>query len=260
MKKKQLLFAFGIIFTVSALLYTIFTINKVSNLPKKEVHQKTKSTFATFLQNKEWCRVSDTRGGRDYDSMSFTENSEFYYNCLCGEPVGNSDLYDSYELDIENKKIKLSGSKESTIDILSHNKYHILIRYEDKILDFMTMEMYDSVPEMYAECTNYFEDYSACHSFAEYKDNTLTIAPPNYDGETHQNEILEKVKVVENVKFESVSAIFTEADCSTKVTYEKIPPKEAIEHINTNGSFGFIWYNDKLEVTKIVFYGTTEIQ
>ena len=49
-------------------------------------------------------------GGGDTEHISFREDGSYAYYCLCGNPVGNSDSYDSYVYDKETNTIKLINS------------------------------------------------------------------------------------------------------------------------------------------------------
>ncbi len=68
-----------------------------------------------FLTSAECWRFYDEVTGES-EKMSFREALSFYWGCQCGEPIGDSDLYELYDHDKGTQIIKLTRcarSKES---------------------------------------------------------------------------------------------------------------------------------------------------
>ena len=63
-------------------------------------------------------------GGGDTEHISFREDGSYGYYCLCGNPVGNSDLYDMYAYDKETNTIKVYASYDK-------KEYEFSLIFED---------------------------------------------------------------------------------------------------------------------------------
>ena len=65
------------------------------------------SASADFT-DKEWLFYDEV--STEHLCLNFGNDGYYSYHCQCGEPVGDSDLYDTYEYDEETNLITLSSS------------------------------------------------------------------------------------------------------------------------------------------------------
>ena len=82
-------------------------------------------------------------GGGDTEHISFREDGSYAYYCLCGNPVGNSDLYDSYVYDKETNTIKLInsyGGKSELIKIKEVSELKLVLDFDGKEKTFYSVE------------------------------------------------------------------------------------------------------------------------
>lgn len=82
-------------------------------------------------------------GGGDTERIYFSEDGSYGYYCLCGNPVGNSDLYDSYVYDKETNTIKLInsyGGKSELIKIKEVSELKLVLDFDGKEKTFYSIE------------------------------------------------------------------------------------------------------------------------
>ena len=82
-------------------------------------------------------------GGGDTEHISFREDGSYAYYCLCGNPVGNSDSYDSYVYDKETNTIKLInsyGGKSELIKIKEVDKLKLVLDFDGTEKTFYSKE------------------------------------------------------------------------------------------------------------------------
>lgn len=82
-------------------------------------------------------------GGGDTERIYFSEDGSYGYYCLCGNPVGNSDLYDSYVYDKETNTIKLInsyGGKSELIKIKEVSELKLVLDFDGKEKTFYSTE------------------------------------------------------------------------------------------------------------------------
>ncbi|WP_426348919.1 hypothetical protein ACPWSR_14375 [Alloiococcus sp. CFN-8] len=239
---------------VLSMSLTIFTVVLVSMffIIKAKFHE------IEFLTDASWVRYDDNIG--ENINISFHENGEYFYNCDCGEPVGDSDIYDSYSYEPENYIITLSGpdGETSKIEVLYYDDNYLCLLFEEGTVTFKN-EKASIDDEILSSAREYVgEEGKPFLSVLGFENGMVTLAPHNYDKDAADSfaEHIFEVKGSEDISFSSVS-ITIEGD------------KEAIEFIKlteddyTNiGEFynvGYIEFNNKGEVGSVVFYGTTEI-
>ena len=118
--------------------------------------------------------------------LNLGSDNSFSYHCQCGEPVGDSDLYDKYEYNADTEIITLSGDDNEAakkIKILGYNEYHLMLEIDNEIKDFVLEEM-DTASNFYAfEGEGYFSGYESRCTVVEIADGKIVYGPVNYDPE-----------------------------------------------------------------------------
>lgn len=215
---------------------------------------QTKGTYPDFLTEKDWIYENMICTQR----MWFGAEGEFYYSEACGNPVGDSDLYETYSCNEETDIITLYGCdasvKDKQMEVLRYDEHSLMLKMEDGIIEFYYDE---SVPILDSSYSGYVEGYSAYSSIVEINGDTMTIGPSGYDADSYSKDVLREVKLAEDVTY-------FELYIETRVTDEKetrddtyIEMSEADVEALLDGTLGigFIWYNEDLEIEKILFYG-----
>lgn len=105
---------------------------------KKEA-DKYNDKLSELITKNNWERA----GGGDTERIYFSEDGSYGYYCLCGNPVGNSDLYDSYVYDKETNTIKLInsyGGKSELIKIKEVSELKLVLDFDGKEKTFYSIE------------------------------------------------------------------------------------------------------------------------
>lgn len=218
-----------------------------------------------LLQNAEWEHYNSVTG--EMEIISFSKKKEFSYHCVCGEPVGDSDVYDKYSYTKEGNIIIKSLSDKKTIDVLHIDEICLLIKMDGKVIEFFNSDKVKSRWEhgslYYCDkCTEYIKGCSGYDSVVEISMDEIVLAPEDYgtDGKEYA-DFLRTVQLAEDVEFYKLDVdmvkdendVFKSHDC----TYEEIS-KESLADMNTkSGMEAFIWYNDNAQISKVVFYEET---
>ena len=83
-------------------------------------------------------------GGGDTEHIYFSEDGSYGYYCLCGNPVGNSDSYDSYVYDKETNTIKVyseyNKKEYELIKIKKVDKVKLVLDFDGKEKTFYSKE------------------------------------------------------------------------------------------------------------------------
>lgn len=120
--------------------------------------KKKEGSYPDFLINHDW----------EYNTLSCTEILHFYedggfsYYEACGNPVGNSDCYETYSYDEATGIVTAYGYDDSVEDmeivVLRYTKDSLLVSIEGAIKEFYT---YSDVPSVNGDMYDKVEGYSA---------------------------------------------------------------------------------------------------
>jgi len=217
---------------------------------------KSNTEFLTNVTN--WYHYNEITG--EVEKMKFSEDGTFFWGCACGEPVGDSDLYELFEYNEKLKTIRLYNNYdncETKIELINFSANHLLLKIDGKITVFINEENNLDVSE------EYIKDYNTYGFITEGNSEELILGPFNYDGDIeYPKNAFHKYKLVDDVEFYDLQ-IKKHINVTTKeekeyIKYNKLSQKDGVDMLPSN--FGFIWLNDNLEVEKIVYYGKIEIQ
>lgn len=214
-----------------------------------------------FLTSSEyWYHYDEATG--ESEKMSFFDDFTFYWGCECGEPVGNSDCYEMYDFDKETSIIKLYNDYDDMtmeMEVLDHSDYHILLSIDGEIKDYTYVETGLDV----ADSDKYMAGYSGEFSVLGGNAEEVVLGPFDYDGDVeYPQNAVKTYALADNVEAYTLythkhivggEVVKDEAD------HQQITIKEAAENMEYGGH-GFIWFNDDLQVEKILFYGDTIVE
>ena len=97
---------------------------------------------------------------------------------------------------------------------------------------------------------------------SDIKDGMIETAPANFDVDAGGMELIREEKLSETSSFCSLYEIIThlEGETPDKINTEfaELKREDVAQSKDNNFDYGYIWYNDDLEITKIVYYGLLE--
>ena len=215
--------------------------------------------YPDFLTKKDW----------KYNTLSctemlhFQEDGGFSYYEVCGNPVGNSDCYETYSYDEDTGIVTVYGYDNSVDDleiaVLRYTEDSLLVSIEGAIKEFYT---YDDVPSPIGDMHDKVKGYSAYVAIGDIKDGMIETAPANFDVDAGGMELIREEKLSETSSFCSLYEIIThlEGETPDKINTEfaELKREDVAQSKDNNFDYGYIWYNDDLEITKIVYYGLLE--
>ena len=207
--------------------------------------------------SKYWYHYDEVTG--ESEKMHFDEDFSFYWGCVCGEPVGDSDCYELYDYDKETSIIRLYNEYDDMtmeLEVLDYSDYHLLLRVDGEIKDYTYVESGIDL----VDSENYLEGYSGEFSFLDGNSEEVVLGPLDYDGDVEYPD--NAVKTYEFSDDAKAYTLFTFTQIKdgkiieNSVDYKQIDRKE-MEELMEDGGYGFVWFDDNVQIRKIVFYGAT---
>ena len=202
--------------------------------------------------------------------LNFGSDGIYFYHCECGEPVGNSDLYDRYDYNEEAKLITLFSSSDNAtdqIEVLEYNTHHLMLRIDGEVKDFTTYEM-DRMSNFWSfEGEEYISGYNCRCTVIDIQEDKIICGPVEYDPEgINEDGPFEEYQIAEDVE---ISELYVKSynsiqdDQEYEEYYEVIYNEmnlEEFESLLENGFASvFLWFDDELKVKKIMGYGQLSV-
>ena len=204
-----------------------------------------------------WYHYDEVTG--ESEKMSFHDDFTFYWGCECGEPIGDSDCYELYDYDKETSTIKLYNDYDDMameIEVLDYSDYHLLLRVDGNIKDYT----YSDTGLNMANSEKYIAGYSGEFFMLDGNEEEIVLGPFDYDGdEAYPDNAKKAYRLADDLKTYSLSAFTKIKDgevVENNVDYGEISLDEALMNIEYGG-YGFVWFNDNLQIDNIVLYGAT---
>lgn len=223
-------------------------------------NKKQKGVYPNFLINRNW----------EYDTLSctevlhFYEDGEFAYYEVCGNPVGDSDCYETYSYDEETSTVTVYGYDDSIDDmeivILRYTNDSLLVSIEGVIKEFYT---YNDVPSINGDMYDEVKGYSAYVAIGNISDDMIETAPSNVDMDAGGRDLVREEKLSDEVTFyqlnEDIVRVEGDEPDRTTVEYTELSREDVVQLGKNGFSSAYIWYDNNLEIKKIVYYGLLEI-
>lgn len=215
--------------------------------------QASKSDVSFLTSSDYWWFYDEATG--ESEKMSFKDDFSFYWGCECGEPVGDSDCYELYDYDKESQTIKLYNGYDDTsmeMKVLDYSNYHIMLEQNGEIKDYTC----DDLGLEVENSEKYFNDYNMVGWIIDTNNGQAVVGPYDYDGDVeYPDNAMKAYDLADDVKFYDVQVkkvIYDDGeDC--EITYDKMSTADGMEAMK--GSFGFIWFNDNMEIEKYTYFG-----
>lgn len=214
--------------------------------------------YPEFLTEHSWTHFSVCD-----ETIYFGKDGEYAYYCSCGEPVDDSDLYESYSYNEEEETIQLKPKDDnSKIKVLRYEKSRLLLDFDGKVKEFIDLDdpmVSEARPRIECDTDNVTEGFSTYISIIDKDGRKIVSAPAGYDGDnTEYKEYLLSEKLTEDVEFYewnlSVTGESTGLDAES--SFRKLTEEQAEDIIASDSAVGFVWYNEDAEIVKIVFFGS----
>lgn len=213
-----------------------------------------------FLSAGDWSHYDENIG--ENLNITFTEDGEYFYACDCGEPVGDSDLYDSYKYNAKSGIITLSGPEkdkaEAKLVYCDKNYLCLVIDGAFKLFENTEDPAYDDAHESAERYVPANSPLLTILSF-DSENKSLTVAPYNYDGDSADlfKEAITDLEFAEQLDFYDVSV--TVENGEARVTKSPVMPHR-YSAIGEDYTGGYVTFDDEGRVTGAIFYGELIIQ
>jgi len=221
------------------------------------------SDIASLTQHEHWYFFDEVIG--EHEVMTFKDDHSFSLHCECGEPVGDSDIYEFFDYDPESMTIMLSNEfdeSQKNINVLSHNDYHLMVEMDGRIKTY-TPEITYTSDYYYGDDSKYISGYEGYCTVFKVSDGKAEVGPFNYDGDIEYPEgTIELIDVADNAVFYELivnSEIDDSGIISHKESYRQLSSDEVKGILEYSSGNAYLWYNDQLEIEKMMFWGQTII-
>ena len=207
-----------------------------------------------------WYHYDEVTG--ESEKMSFHDDFTFYWGCECGEPIGDSDCYELYDYDKETSIISLYNDYDDMsmeLEVIDYSDYHLLLNVDGEIKDYTYS---DSGIEL-ADSEKYLAGYSGEFALLGGSDEEVILGPFDYDGdEEYPENAIKTYKIAEDVEFYTLDT-FTHIKegevVENTIDYAEFDLEKAAENMEYGG-YVFVWFNDDLQVSKMMWYGDTRVE
>lgn len=213
--------------------------------------------YPEFLTKHSWMHFAICN-----ETISFGEDGQFAYYCACGEPVDDSDLYEKYTYNEYTSTIQLKlKENNSIIKVLRYEKSRLLLGFNGTVKEFIDSNdplLSEATPEIGYDNDNVTAGFSSYLSIIDKDGRNIVSAPAGYDGnDPEYKEYLLSERLVEDARFYEWNLSVTEGSSGidTESSFRKLTEKQAEEIIASEAATGFVWYNEDVEIEKIVFFG-----
>ena len=216
-----------------------------------------KKDFEFLTASEYWYHYDEVTG--ESEKMRFNEDATFYWGCECGEPIGDSDCYELFDYDTETSIIKLYNDYDDMsmeLEVLDHSDYHLLLKIDGEIKNYTYGETGRSI----VDSEKYLSGYSGEFFMLDATNEEITLGPIDYDGDVEYPENAMKTYIfaddVETCSLFTFTKIKDGEIVEDTVDYKEIDMEEVLYEIEY-GCGGFVWFDDDMQVSKLVIYGAT---
>lgn len=187
------------------------------------------------------------------EKMSFKDDFSFYWGCECGEPVGNSDLYELYDYDKDSNELRLYNEydkSEMMVKVVDYSDYHLMLELDGKIKDFTPYSNYFDFKD---DDNLLIEGYNSYAFTKEVTGDCLVVGPSDYDGDIeYKSEDFDTYSMSDDIEF--YNYFYKSENDNIDVVYEKMSIADGLEAFES--SYAFIWFNKDMEISKVMYHGS----
>lgn len=245
---------------VSIVIAVIMVLEMVMMCTGCSGQTASKNDVEFLTANETWYHYDEVTG--ENEKMSFSEDFSFYWGCECGEPVGNSDCYELYDYDKDTSVIKLYNDYDNMsmeLEVLDCSDYHLLLRIDGEIKNYTYVDTCLDI----VDSEKYMDGYSGEFSILGGSTSEVILGPFDYDGDVeYPDNAVKTYKLADNTEAYTLYThkhIVDGEVVEDDVDHQRITIEEAAENMEYGG-YGFIWFDDELQVEKLFFYGDTIVE
>lgn len=242
---------------ILALLLTVGGCKEQPEHGEEQTQKPFDPEISQLLWDADWVRY-DFNIGEDV-LIRFGEDGSYVYRCDCGEPVGNSDIYDSYSYDPEERVITLQGGgRRDWIQVLYLDNSYLCLQFSDGTVAFRNRNT--KIDDSVRDCARQYipSDAILCLTVLGYEDGLLTVAPYEYDADaaSQWDSMVTTLPAADDIAFTSISiTVEGEQEEMLAVTL----PESDRTHVGEFYTSGFLKLDKNGIVTGVYFYGETII-
>jgi hypothetical protein len=213
-----------------------------------------------YLSAGDWAHYDEIIG--ENLNITFGEDGGYFYACDCGEPVGDSDIYDSYKYNSKTGVITLSGPENDKAEakLVYCDKYYLGLVIDGAFTLFENIDVpVEDQPHESAE--RYVPANSPLLAVLAFdsENKKLTVAPYDYDGDAAElfEDAITDLEFAEQLDFYDVSVKVENGEA--RVTKSPVMPYK-YNLIGEDYSHGYVTFDDEGRVTGAIFYGELIVQ
>ena len=272
MKKFKKALPYIVVLIVVVLLFQILHMVLVKD-PKKDEKETQTSEQSTAAYPKEDVEFLTKSSWAYYDPivaeaavLEFKQDGAFGYYCESGEPYGDYEPYDAFYYDEEKQMIIVygieSGEEEREIKVLEKGDDRLVLLIDGLVKEFLPYEAGFFPPEIHEDCITMFEYSSSFETILGKEGNILKTAPGDYDGDVKEHrEKIRDIQLADGAIIEEVvvRSVMKDGREKTTITHTELSEKELNAMLKDSSQGGYIWYDEDMQVQKIILYGETLI-
>ena len=193
----------------------------------------------------------------------FSQTGKLCYYEGCGSSLGIGDSYKDYTYDSDTGIITLyeAGGTEAIgeMKIISYDENRMLLQTDLGVKEFFIKGTVFNIVE---DCREYMSGYSAFYTFVEMQGNSVTVGPSHYEGDEDDLKALVEDRFTSNAEFYllDIQTTINGSEETSTHTYEKITKSDAEALLDDGPYNAFVWYNDDVEIEKVICYKVTKIR
>ncbi|MBR5473307.1 MAG: hypothetical protein IKU82_04900 [Clostridia bacterium] len=215
-----------------------------------------KGDKSTLLINARW----QGHDGACENKIIFGADNYFSNSCICGEPVGDADVVETYSYNKEKQTLSLYDDKAKVIEsgrVMFLDQCYLVVDLWDDVYVYENQKGHKCT--VYDEVKQYvLDDFTKPFiNVLKFEDGVLTVTSHDYDGDTP--DLFEKweLTVADDVSFKEVSVTDNKGEVSA---IRRVLTEEDYQYIGEYYTAGYFTFNEDGQVTDIVFYGELVIQ
>ena len=189
-------------------------------------------------------------------SLSFGEGLTFSNSCSCGNPVGASDVAESYRYDTKTNALTIIDCDGEQLEkgkiIYVDDHFLILDLWDETVVYENTKNPLPEPHEIAAEYVNLDERTKAQLSVLGFEDGVLTLSAYDYDGDAADNYKKFRLAADDDIEFTTVSVTIKGDDVSVEAS---TLTEDDYKNIGEFYHGGYVDIDSDGCIKSIVFYG-----
>lgn len=177
--------------------------------------------------------------------IEFLTASEYWYH------------YD--EVTGEYEKMSFNNDMSMEVEVIDYSDYHLLLRVDGEVKAYTYIKTGLDI----ADSEKYMAGYSGEFSVLGGSVEEIVLGPFDYDGDIeYPDNAVKTYELTDDFEAYSLNTFKHIIDgevVEDTVDYKQLTMKESVENMEYSG-YGFIWFNDEMQVEKVLFYGDTIVE